>query len=323
MTLRTPAPVRRWPLAVIAAPAAVSIWSGWVGLGGLCGFGVVQPLPGILQLHINTALTLPLGIESYAALALGAWLRPGTVGTARTFARWSALGSLSLGISGRSHITCWPPVTRPAPRCGRGARVVPAGRRARLRGRAAAPAQRGRAARTDRTRAAPGDRTRGKRESATERTRQPRPYPLAEARPERARRWRRRRTRVHVRACLGSAPVNPPDPSPAARRPGPGEAAPRAPGGASQRLNCPGPERLLERRSAARTRASGCPAASASATGCNPASQSRVTSPWFAAGGRGDAAARPWRGTTASRILTTCRGDGRGAGLRRRRSWLA
>jgi hypothetical protein len=93
--------VPRWPLAVIAAPAAVSIWSGWVGLGGMCGFGMVQPLPGILPLHINTALTLPLGIESYAALALGAWLRPGTKGKARRFARWSALGSLGLGMLGQ------------------------------------------------------------------------------------------------------------------------------------------------------------------------------------------------------------------------------
>jgi hypothetical protein len=93
--------VRRWPLAVIAAPAAVSIWSGWVGLGGMCGFGEVQPLPGIVPLHLNTALTLPLEIESYAALALGAWLRPGTKGKARRFARWSALGALTLGMLGQ------------------------------------------------------------------------------------------------------------------------------------------------------------------------------------------------------------------------------
>jgi len=39
--------MRRWPLFLIAAPAAVAIWSGWVGLGGMCGFGLVQPLPGI------------------------------------------------------------------------------------------------------------------------------------------------------------------------------------------------------------------------------------------------------------------------------------
>jgi hypothetical protein len=40
---------RRWPLLVIAAPAAVSIWSGWVGLGSMCGFGEVEPLPGIVR----------------------------------------------------------------------------------------------------------------------------------------------------------------------------------------------------------------------------------------------------------------------------------
>src|ERR1039458_10578286 len=33
-----------WPLLVIAAPAAVAIWSGWVGLGGMCGFGPIHPL---------------------------------------------------------------------------------------------------------------------------------------------------------------------------------------------------------------------------------------------------------------------------------------
>ncbi len=93
--------MRRWPLAVIAVSAAVSIWSGWVGLGGLCGFGDVQPLPGIMPWHLDTALTLPLGIESYAALALGTWLRPGTLGDARRFARWSALGALTLGMLGQ------------------------------------------------------------------------------------------------------------------------------------------------------------------------------------------------------------------------------
>lgn len=91
----------RWPLLVIAAPAAVSIWSGWVGLGAMSGFGDVQPFPGILPWHVDTALTLPLGIESYAALALGAWLRPGTKGKARKFARWSALGALVLGMLGQ------------------------------------------------------------------------------------------------------------------------------------------------------------------------------------------------------------------------------
>jgi hypothetical protein len=95
-------PVRRWPLLLIAAPAAVAIWSGWVGLGGMCGFGLVHPLPGILpSLQVNTAITLPVGVEAYGAYALGAWLSAGARGTARTFARWSAVGALLLGMSGQ------------------------------------------------------------------------------------------------------------------------------------------------------------------------------------------------------------------------------
>jgi hypothetical protein len=55
-------PLPRWPLYLIAAPAAVAVWSGWVGLGTLCGFGVVHPLPGIADgFTINTAITLPVG----------------------------------------------------------------------------------------------------------------------------------------------------------------------------------------------------------------------------------------------------------------------
>ncbi|HEX2300002.1 MAG TPA: ABC transporter permease, partial [Pseudonocardiaceae bacterium] len=60
--------VPAWPLIVLALPAAVSIWAGWVGLGGLTGFGVVQLLPGIWDgVRINTAITLPIGMEAYAA----------------------------------------------------------------------------------------------------------------------------------------------------------------------------------------------------------------------------------------------------------------
>jgi len=76
--------VRRWPLLLIASPAAVAVWSGWVGLGSLCGFGVVHPLPGIWDgLRLNTAITLPIGVESYGAYALGTWLTPGVPETAR------------------------------------------------------------------------------------------------------------------------------------------------------------------------------------------------------------------------------------------------
>jgi hypothetical protein len=94
--------VRRWPLVLIAAPAAVSIWSGWVGLGGLCGFGPVHPLPGIVPaLRINTAITLPVGVEAYGAYALGAWLSLPAAHPARPFARRSAVGSLLLGMLGQ------------------------------------------------------------------------------------------------------------------------------------------------------------------------------------------------------------------------------
>jgi hypothetical protein len=94
--------VRRWPLFVIAAPAAVSIWSGWVGLGGMCGFGLVHPLPGIADgFELNTAITLPVGVEAYGAYALGAWLSLGEDHPARKFARRSAVGSLVLGMLGQ------------------------------------------------------------------------------------------------------------------------------------------------------------------------------------------------------------------------------
>jgi hypothetical protein len=98
----SPGLVRRWPLALIAAPAAVAVWSGWVGLGTLCGFGIVHPLPGIADgFQLNTAITLPVGVEAYGAYALGAWLTPGTTPAARRFARRSALGALGLGMAGQ------------------------------------------------------------------------------------------------------------------------------------------------------------------------------------------------------------------------------
>ena len=95
-------PLPRWPLLLIASPAAVAVWSGWVGLGTLCGFGMVHPLPGIADgFQVNTAITLPVGVEAYGAYALRAWLTPGTSETARRFARCSAIGSLVLGMLGQ------------------------------------------------------------------------------------------------------------------------------------------------------------------------------------------------------------------------------
>ena len=58
------------------------------------GFGLVSPLPGIWpSLHLATAITLPVGVQAYAAYALRAWLaRDRSIsGRTRRFARWSAI----------------------------------------------------------------------------------------------------------------------------------------------------------------------------------------------------------------------------------------
>jgi hypothetical protein len=39
--------LRSWPLLILALPAAVAVWSGWVRIGQMTGFGQVHPLPGI------------------------------------------------------------------------------------------------------------------------------------------------------------------------------------------------------------------------------------------------------------------------------------
>ncbi len=88
----------------MALPAAVAVWSGWVGIGQMTGFGQVHPLPGLWpSFHLNTAITLPVGVEAYAAYALRAWLSASTTVSARTrrFARHSAIGSLLLGMAGQ------------------------------------------------------------------------------------------------------------------------------------------------------------------------------------------------------------------------------
>ena len=101
----TPTPVkphRRWPVLIVAIPAFIAVWSGWVGLGELTGFGIVHPLPGIADgFRINSAITLPVGVEVYAAYALSAWLSGQVPAPARAFAKWSAIGSLVLGMLGQ------------------------------------------------------------------------------------------------------------------------------------------------------------------------------------------------------------------------------
>ncbi|WP_405100811.1 ABC transporter permease [Micromonospora sp. NBC_01412] len=99
------APVRSavaWPVVLLALPAFVAIWSGWVGLGGLTGFGVVHPLPGIADgFSLNTAITLPIGVETYGAYALYVWLSGRVPPRALRFAKWSAIASLLVGALGQ------------------------------------------------------------------------------------------------------------------------------------------------------------------------------------------------------------------------------
>jgi hypothetical protein len=99
---------RSWPLIVIGVVGAVAVWSGWVSIGHLTGFGVVEPLPGIVDgFKINTAVLLPIGIEAYGGYALRVWLtsarlQPKTV----AFARRSSLASLAIGAGAQvaSHL---------------------------------------------------------------------------------------------------------------------------------------------------------------------------------------------------------------------------
>lgn len=96
--------MRSWPLLVLAVPAAAEVWTGWVGIAQKTGFGLVSPLPGIWPaLHLNTAITLPVGVEAYAAYALRAWLASEhkVSGRTRRFAKWSAIFSFTLGMAGQ------------------------------------------------------------------------------------------------------------------------------------------------------------------------------------------------------------------------------
>jgi hypothetical protein len=91
-----------WPVLLLMLPATVAIWSGWVGLGQLAGFGPVHPLPGIADgFVIDTSITLPIGMETYSAYALYVWLSGRAGAKAIAFARVSALLALSIGAAGQ------------------------------------------------------------------------------------------------------------------------------------------------------------------------------------------------------------------------------
>lgn len=90
---------QRWALILISIGAGFSVWSGWVGLGEMAGYGPVQPLPGIWDsLTVNSAIVLPISVEAYGAYALRHWLSPATRQRgARLYAGFSALASLVVG----------------------------------------------------------------------------------------------------------------------------------------------------------------------------------------------------------------------------------
>jgi hypothetical protein len=91
-----------WPVVLVALAAFVTIWSGWVGLGGMTGFGIVHPLPGIWDsFQLNTAITLPIGMEAYAAYALRVWVSQSMPARARRFARVSTIAALTVGALGQ------------------------------------------------------------------------------------------------------------------------------------------------------------------------------------------------------------------------------
>jgi hypothetical protein len=101
-----PAKVRTWPILIVAAGAFIAIWGGWVGIGKLTGFGDVNLLPGIVRdgswATLDTAITLPMGMEAYSAYAFYILLHRGVPRRARRFAAWSSLGAVVLGMAGQT-----------------------------------------------------------------------------------------------------------------------------------------------------------------------------------------------------------------------------
>jgi hypothetical protein len=92
---------RGWFLMLIGFGTAVVIWGGWVDLGGMCGFGSIQLLPGTPPVNLSPAL--PFTMEAYGSYALfsAVCLLPLSRPT-RAFAWISAIGALLLGFAGQA-----------------------------------------------------------------------------------------------------------------------------------------------------------------------------------------------------------------------------
>lgn len=114
------APLHRAWLLLLALPAFVAVWGGWVGLGGLAGFGPVVLLPGIADhFTVNLAVTLPAGFEAYAVIGLRVWLSGSANVSPRTrlFAMRSTIAALAVGCLGQVayHVLARPETGAPLP----------------------------------------------------------------------------------------------------------------------------------------------------------------------------------------------------------------
>src|SRR5690554_5564058 len=93
-------------ILAISLSAFTAVWGGWVGLGRMVGFGTVNLLPGFVSdggwATIDLAITLPIGIEAYAASALYVAVAGLVRGGSRWFAGGSAGLSLALGAFGQA-----------------------------------------------------------------------------------------------------------------------------------------------------------------------------------------------------------------------------
>jgi hypothetical protein len=103
----------RKPLYVIGAAAAVSLWGGWVGLGMDSGFGLVHLFPGVPvfgRLQVNLAITLPVSMEVYGAVALGFALDRTINERARRYALVTGCLSFAVGMAAQAMfhlLTSW------------------------------------------------------------------------------------------------------------------------------------------------------------------------------------------------------------------------
>jgi hypothetical protein len=92
-----------WPLYLISVGAVLAVWSGWVELGVMCGFGIEQPLYGIWNgLRINAAISLPLSMEAYGFYAMGFWFDPGEADDVRSYAQWTTILAYCLGFAAQA-----------------------------------------------------------------------------------------------------------------------------------------------------------------------------------------------------------------------------